>query len=171
MGNCLVMEKKVIKIVRNDGKVLEYREPTTVRHILTQFSGHSLFDNNSTCHLLPDAKLFCGRVYYLVPTTMKKKKTKKVTFADPEVEEDARVLREEVFDTCESNIDGGDNKNVSVMRMKIVVSKQELEKLLQGGSVHEMVYQTLEKQTLLSDDDNLECNTGWRPMLDGIPEI
>ena len=171
MGNCLVMEKKVIKIVRNDGKVLEYREPTTVRHILTQFSGHSLFDNNSTCHLLPDAKLFSGRLYYLVPTTMKKKKTKKVTFVDPEVEEDARVLREEVFDTCESNIDGGDNKNASIMRMKIVVSKQELEKLLQGGSVHEMVYQTLEKQTLLSDDDNLECNTGWRPMLDSIPEI
>ena len=87
------MEKKVIKIVRNDGKVLEYREPTTVRHILTQFSGHSLFDNNSTCHLLPDAKLFSGRLYYLVPTTMKKKKTKKVTFADPEVEEDSRLLR------------------------------------------------------------------------------
>ena len=55
------------------------------------------------------------------------------------------------------NTDDDDNKNVSVMRMKIVVSKQELEKLLQGWSFHEMVYQTLEKQTLLSDDDNLQC--------------
>nr|VDC97514.1 unnamed protein product [Brassica oleracea] len=44
------------------------------------------------------------------------------------------------------------------MRMKIVLSKQELEKLLQGGSFHEMVYQTLGKQTLLSDDNNLQCN-------------
>ncbi|CAN6867098.1 unnamed protein product [Brassica oleracea] len=172
MGNCLVMEKKVIKIVRNDGKVLEYREPTTVHHILTQFSGHTLFDSN-TCHLLPDAKLLSGHLYYLVPTTTKKKKTKKVAFADPEVEEDARLLREDVVDTGESNpnTDGDDNKNVSVMRMKIVVSKQELEKLLQGGSVHEILYQTLEKQTLLTDDDNLECNRGWRPMLDSIPEI
>ena len=57
------------------------------------------------------------------------------------------------------NTDDDDNKNVSVMRMKIVVSKQELEKLLQGWSFHEMVYQTLEKQTLLSDDDNFQCKT------------
>ncbi|KAF8115320.1 hypothetical protein N665_0029s0155 [Sinapis alba] len=178
MGNCLVMEKRVIKIVRSDGKVLEYREPTNVHHILTQFSGHSLFDNNSTCHLLPDDKLLTGRLYYLVPTTTNKKKNKKVTFADPEVEEDARLLREDhVADhqtagESNSNTDGDDdNKKVSVMRMKIVVSKQELEKLLQGGSVHEMVYQTLEKQILLTDDDNLECNRGWRPVLDSIPEI
>ncbi|KAJ4882375.1 Uncharacterized protein Rs2_32468 [Raphanus sativus] len=173
MGNCLVMEKKVIKIVRNDGKVLEYREPATVHHILTQFSGHSIFDNNSTCHLLPDAKLLSGRLYYLLPTTTSKKKTKKVTFADPEVEEDARLLREDVADTGESNInnDGDDNKNVSFTRVKIVVTKQELEKLLQGGSVQEMVYQTLEKQILHTDDDNLECNGSWRPMLDSIPEI
>ncbi|KAJ0243971.1 hypothetical protein HA466_0199460 [Hirschfeldia incana] len=175
MGNCLVMEKKVIKIVRNDGKVLEYREPTCVHHILTQFSGHSLFDNSSSCHLLPDAKLLSGRLYYLVPTTISKKKTKKVTFADPEVEKDARLLSEDVADHTagESNIntDGEENKNASVMRMKIVVSKQELEKLLQGGSIHEMTYQSLEKQILLSDDDNLECNRVWRPMLDSIPEI
>ncbi|KAG2250241.1 hypothetical protein Bca52824_080377 [Brassica carinata] len=51
------------------------------------------------------------------------------------------------------------------MKMKIVLSKQKLEKLLQGGSFHEMVYQTLEKQTFLSDDNNLQCNTSWRPML------
>ena len=90
-------------------------------------------------------------------------KTKKVTFVDPEVEEDSRLLRKGVADhTGErtSNTDGDDNKNVSVMRMKIVLSKQELEKLLQGESFHEMVYQNLGKQTLLSDDNNLQCNTG-----------
>ncbi|EOA21663.1 hypothetical protein CARUB_v10002084mg [Capsella rubella] len=171
MGNCLVMEKKVIKIVRNDGKVLEYREPVCVHHILTQFSGHSLSHNNT--HLLPDAKLISGRLYYLLPTSMiKKKVNKKVTFANPEVEEDddeRSPLRED-DDSSESNskiMDG-------VVRMKIVVHKQELEKLLQGGSVHEMMYQTLEKQQLLvtddHDDGDLECYSGWRPMLDSIPE-
>ncbi|WZY92694.1 hypothetical protein YC2023_065023 [Brassica napus] len=74
-----------------------------MHHILTQFSGHTLFDNNSACHLLPDVKLLSGHLYYLVPKTTKKKKTKKVTFADhetkkvtfvdPEVEEDSRLLR------------------------------------------------------------------------------
>ncbi|KAF8118874.1 hypothetical protein N665_0002s0176 [Sinapis alba] len=168
MGNCLVMEKKVIKIVRNDGKVLEYRKPICVHHILTQFSGHSVFDNNTSCHLLPDAKLLSGRLYYLLPTTINKKKTKKVTFADPEVEEE-----DDHDDTSQSKSNKGENTNASVVRMKIVVSKQELEKLLQGGSVHEMVYQTLEKQVLHTDDDdddNLECNGGWRPVLDSIPE-
>ncbi|KAG2334582.1 hypothetical protein Bca52824_005762 [Brassica carinata] len=149
MGNCIVMEKKVIKIVRNDGKVLEYRKPICVHHILTQFSGHSVFDNNTSCHLLPDAKLLSG-----------------LTFADPEVEKDDHD------DTSESKGSKDDNTNASVVRMKIVVRKQELEKLLQGGSVHEMVYQTLEKQVLHTDDDddNLECNGGLRPVLDSIPE-
>ncbi|CAN6816432.1 unnamed protein product, partial [Brassica oleracea] len=74
---------------------------------------------------------------------------------------DAKLLREGISDyTGERtrNTDGDDNKNVSIMRMKIVLSKQELEKLLQGGSFHEMVYQTLGKQTLPSDDNNLQCN-------------
>ncbi|RID40692.1 hypothetical protein BRARA_J00723 [Brassica rapa] len=111
-----------------------------MHHILTQFSGHTLFDNNSACHLLPDVKLMSGHLYYLVPTTTKKEK-------DQETDHTGERTR---------NTDSDDNKNVSVMRMKIVVSKQELEKLLQGWSFHEMVYQTLEKQTLLSDDDNLQ---------------
>ncbi|XP_010490882.1 PREDICTED: uncharacterized protein LOC104768579 [Camelina sativa] len=173
MGNCIVMEKKVIKIVRNDGKVLEYREPVSVGHILTQFSGHTLSHNNT--YLLPDAKLLSGRLYYLLPTMIKKKVNKKVTFANPEVEEEddeRRSLRDDDDDTSESNnnIDGDENK--SVVRMKIIVHKQELEKLLQGGSVHEMMYQTLEKQLLLtsSDDDDLDCNRSWKPLLDSIPE-
>ncbi|VVB13116.1 unnamed protein product [Arabis nemorensis] len=100
---------------------------------------------------------------------MNKKKNKKVTFANPEVEEeeDQRLFSQE-DDTGESKSD--ENKSVSVVRMKIVVHKQELEKLLQGGSVHEMVYQSLEKQQLLTDDDTDQCNRGWRPMLDSIPE-
>lgn len=175
MGNCLVMEKKLIKIVRNDGKVLEYRKPICVHHILTQLSGQSVFDNNTSCHLPPDAMLLSGRLYYLLPTTINKKKTKKVTFADPEVKQEERLPSEEDEyhdDTGESKSNKDDNKNVSVVRMKIVVRKQELEKLLQGGSVHEMMYKTLEKQVLHTDDDddNLECNGGWRPVLDSIPE-
>ncbi|CAA7021537.1 unnamed protein product [Microthlaspi erraticum] len=93
MGNCIVMEKKVIKIMRDDGKVVEYRGPKKVHHILTQFSNHySLFDSlSNNCHLHPQSKLLCGHLYYLMPkemATIKKKKTtmKKVRFANPEVE-------------------------------------------------------------------------------------
>lgn len=162
----------MIKIVRNDGKILEYREPICVHRIISQFPGHSLSHNNT--YLLPDAKLFSGRLYYLLPTIRNKKKTKKVTFANPEAEDNQNLLREDDDDyTGESNsnkIAGDDNKNVSVVRMKIIVHKQELEKLLEGGSVHEMIYQTLEKQLVVNDDSDVDCNSGWRPCLDTIPE-
>ncbi|VYS56866.1 unnamed protein product [Arabidopsis thaliana] len=171
MGNCLVMEKKVIKIMRNDGKVVEYRGPMKVHHILTQFSPHySLFDSlTNNCHLHPQAKLLCGRLYYLLPqetTSIKhmKKTMKKVRFANPEVEKEEQE-EDRLTDCC----DNTKEKTHGVVRVKMVVSKQELEKLLQGGSVHEMVYKTLAKQHLCDDDD--ECHKeGWRPLLDSIPE-
>ncbi|CAH8339496.1 unnamed protein product [Eruca vesicaria subsp. sativa] len=153
------MEKKVIKIMRNDGEVVEYRGPMKVHDILTQVSGHySLFDSlSNNCHLHPQAKLLCGRLYYLIPkqtSTVKHKKTKKVRFANPEVEKEE--------DTKE--------KSPSVVRVKMVVSKQELEKLIQGGSVQEMVYRSLDKQHLCHDAAAAECLRGWRPLLDSIPE-
>ncbi|KAL0900489.1 hypothetical protein Bca101_084450 [Brassica carinata] len=122
--------------MRNDGEVVEYRGPMKVHDILTQFSGHySLFDSlSNNCHLHPQAKLLCGRLYYLMPkqtTTSKHKNTKKkkVRFANPEVEKEGDRLT-----------DCGDNtkeKSPSVVRVKMVVSKQELEKLLQGDSIPE----------------------------------
>ncbi|KAJ4885908.1 Uncharacterized protein Rs2_25656 [Raphanus sativus] len=170
MGNCIVVEKKVIKIMRNDGEVVEYRGPMHVHDILTQFSGHySLFDSlSNSYHLHPQAKLLCGRLYYLMPkktTTIKNKKTKKeVRFANPEVEK-------EEGDILTYYGDNTKEKSPSVVRVKMVVSKQELEKLLQGGPVHEMVYRSLAKQHMChDDDDDAECLRGWRPLLDSIPE-
>uniref|UniRef100_A0A1J3GRQ2 Uncharacterized protein n=1 Tax=Noccaea caerulescens TaxID=107243 RepID=A0A1J3GRQ2_NOCCA len=173
MGNCIVMEKKVIKIMRNDGKVVEYRGPMKVHHILTQFSNHySLFDSLSNkCHLHPQSKLLCGRLYYLMPkemATIKQKKTvKKVRFANPEVEKE-----EEEEDRLTDCGDNTKEKSASVVRVKMVVSKQELEKLLQGGSVQEMVYKSLAKQHMgdEDEDEDEECTRGWRPLLDSIPE-
>ncbi|XP_024015772.1 uncharacterized protein LOC18023898 [Eutrema salsugineum] len=175
MGNCIVMEKKVIKIMRNDGKVVEYRGPMKVHDILTQFSGHySLFDSlSNNCHLHPQSKLLCGRLYYLMPkettTIIKHQKTlKKVRFANPEVEKKEEDLEEEEEDRLTDCGDNTKEKSVGVVRVKMVVSKQELEKLLQGGSIQELVYKSLAKQNLSDDDD--ECHRGWRPLLDSIPE-
>ncbi|CAN8270054.1 unnamed protein product [Cochlearia groenlandica] len=175
MGNCLVMEEKVIKIMRNDGEVVEYKGPMKVHHILTQFSNHySLFESlSNTCHLHPQAKLLCGRLYYLMPKEtikIKKKMNKKVRFANPEKEEEEEEERL-VVDCGEKTKEK--ISSVGVLRVKMVVSKQELDKLLQGGSVHEMVYRSLAKQHHDDDDDNDVddmCHRGWRPLLDSIPE-
>ncbi|XP_010558222.1 PREDICTED: uncharacterized protein LOC104826943 [Tarenaya hassleriana] len=161
MGNCLVLENRVVKIVRNDGKILEYREPVKAHQILSRFSGHRLFDTLTTTqqHLNPEATLLCGRVYRLSPAPSENPnpnpKKKKVRFATPEVE--AERSRE----------DGDDERNVKVVRVRIVLSKQELQKLLEGGSVHEMAYQTLDKQDLVISHD-LVCN---KHALDSIPEL
>ncbi|XP_010543499.1 PREDICTED: uncharacterized protein LOC104816397 [Tarenaya hassleriana] len=177
MGNCIVLENKAIKIVRNDGKVLEYREPMKVHQILTQFSGHKLFDAiSNTQHLNPEAKLVHGRLYYLVPVPMgKKKMAKKVSFANPEVkhqEEEAEEEEKERLREDDDHNKENDDKNVKVVRVKIVVTKQELQKLLEGGSVHEMVNQALGKQdSLVSNDLDECCNRGWKPALDSIPEL
>ncbi|KAH0943951.1 hypothetical protein HID58_003588 [Brassica napus] len=96
MGNCIVVEKKVIKIMKNDGEVVEYRGPMHTK--------------------------------------------KNVRFANPEVEKKGDGLTD-----CGDNIK---EKSLGVVRVKMVVSKQELEKLIQGGSVHEMVYRSLAKQHL-----------------------
>ncbi|EOA14078.1 hypothetical protein CARUB_v10027215mg [Capsella rubella] len=179
MGNCLVMENKVIKIMRNDGKVVEYKGPMKVHHILTQFSPHySLFDSlSNNCHLHPQAKLLCGRLYYLLPmdTSSTIKTIKKVRFANPEVEKQEEQEQEQEQDSFIGSCDNTMEKTNGFVRVKMVVSKQELEKLLEGGSVHDMVYRTLAKQHLCDDDDgdggeDDECHKGWRPLLDSIPE-
>ncbi|KAG7576688.1 hypothetical protein ISN45_Aa03g010380 [Arabidopsis thaliana x Arabidopsis arenosa] len=160
--------------MRNDGKVVEYRGPMKVHNILTQFSPqYSLFDSlTNNCHLHPQAKLLCGRLYYLLPREKHVKKTKKkVRFANPEVGKE-----EEEEDRLTDCCDNTNEKTNGVVRVKMVVSKQELEKLLLGGSVHEMVYRTLAKQHMCDDDAHDdhdahdESHKSWRPLLDSIPE-
>lgn len=95
MGNCLVMEKKLIKIVRNDGKVFEYRKFICVYYIFVQFFGYFVFDNNISCYFQFDVKFFFGRFYYFLLIIINKKKIKKVRFVDFEVKLEERLLSEE----------------------------------------------------------------------------
>ncbi|KAB2066279.1 hypothetical protein ERO13_A09G139400v2 [Gossypium hirsutum] len=119
MGNCLVVEEKVIRIMEPDGKILEYQAPVKVEQVLSNFSGHALSDSFSGFHhLQPDAKLISGQLYYLIPlpSPSKKGKKKKVRFSNPEVNDDQV-------------------RSPNVVRIKLIISKQELQELLQNGGV------------------------------------
>lgn len=119
MGNCLVVEEKVIRIMEPDGKILEYQAPVKVEQVLSHFSGHALSDSFSGFHhLQPDAQLISGQLYYLIPlpSPSKKGKKKKVRFSNPEVNDDQV-------------------SSPSVVRIKLIISKQELQELLQNGGV------------------------------------
>ncbi|KAE8666158.1 fus3-complementing family protein [Hibiscus syriacus] len=133
MGNCLVAEEKVIRVMEPGGKILEYQPPINVQQVLSNFSSHALSDSfSSFCHLRHDAKLLSGKLYYLVPLPSPSKKgKKKVWFSNPEV-----------YNNDDQENPGG------VVRIKLIISKQELQELLEKGGVSakDMVSQIQSKQ-------------------------
>ncbi|XP_014495630.1 uncharacterized protein LOC106757471 [Vigna radiata var. radiata] len=155
MGNCLVLQEKVVRIMKTDGKILEYKTPIRVEEVLLQFSGHAVSESLTVVRYLdPQTKLARGQLYHLVALPPPSPKTnKKVRFADPEVQ-----------DLHKSN----------VVRIKLVISKQELQNMLQNGgfSVSNMlslVHDEVKVQdfTLKNDD----VSQGWKPALESIPEV
>ncbi|WCJ34307.1 hypothetical protein M5689_015622 [Euphorbia peplus] len=157
MGNCLVHQEKLIKIIKPDGKILEYQTPKQVHHILSDFSGFALSHQPTFHHLLPNTQLIGGNFYYLLPLPLKSTQAKKkVRFTVPEEEES--------------------KKETGLVRIKVIISKQELQEMLQNGgiSVNYMVskLQNLEKvqKNDLCDEDD-EKFKSWKPELESIPEF
>ncbi|RDX64331.1 hypothetical protein CR513_57120, partial [Mucuna pruriens] len=155
MGNCLVVQENVVKIVKSDGKVMEYKTPIKVEEVLIQFSGHAVSESvQALRYLEPNTKLLKGQLYYLVPLPPPSPKSnKKVRFADPEVQ-----------DVQKSN----------VVRIKLVISKQELQDMLQNGgfSVSNMLSLVHEdKGQDLSQKSDHDFSQAWKPALESIPEV
>ncbi|PON42411.1 hypothetical protein PanWU01x14_281690 [Parasponia andersonii] len=168
MGNCLVLQEKVIKVMKPDGKVLEYRSPIKVLEVLSEFSGHTLSETAAVNqHLRPETRLLGGRLYHLVPLPLQPqgavKKKKKVRFSEPETEADQQ--QQEPIS--------------KVVRIKLVISKQELQELLKTGGVSagDMVSKLHTKETKdgsdrFDHDDGDDQQVGcWKPALESIPEI
>ncbi|MCD7449708.1 hypothetical protein HAX54_001137 [Datura stramonium] len=119
MGNCIVVQEKVVKVMKTDGKVLEYKSPIKVHQVLSQFSGHvisnSLHQVIDNQNLQPDDDMLGGKIYYLLPILPvvqppKPATKKKVKFADVE---------EKTMPKIEAAV-----------RIKLVISKKELQALL-----------------------------------------
>ncbi|EEF33668.1 conserved hypothetical protein [Ricinus communis] len=156
MGNCIVLQEKVVKVMKPDGKILEYRAPVRVQQVLSEFSGHAISDSlQDFQHLLPDTKLHGGSLYYLVALPLPSPEVKKkVRFSIPEEE---------------------NKKETGAVRIKLVISKQELQEILRKGgvSVDYMISQLQGQQRVhrVDTSDNDDCHKGWKPVLESIPEI
>ncbi|CAI0391845.1 unnamed protein product [Linum tenue] len=196
MGNCMVVEEKVVKVMRPDGKILEYTSPTIVQQVMSDFPGQFVCDHSYSSlqqqqqqqNLLPEAKLVGGRLYYLVPLPppvpaspekLVVKQKKKVRFAVPEggEKESSQNKKVEEHHHDESDVKGG-----GVVRIKLVITKQELEELLKKGgvSVGDMVSHLQDQQRLVKVDvgendqqqqEEEEWQKNWKPVLESIPEI
>ncbi|XP_023518412.1 uncharacterized protein LOC111781910 [Cucurbita pepo subsp. pepo] len=165
MGNCLMVQQNPIRIMKPDGKILEYKSPIRVFQVLSDFSGHAISDDAVpvTHHLQQTTKLLSGHLYFLIPTAGpeagEKRGKKAVRFADPEKE-----------------TGGGEGK---VMRIKVVMTKKELEEMVERGGITadqmiskiktgsgEISCRELEEE---EHDDDEELHK-WRPSLQSIPE-
>ncbi|KAI4348959.1 hypothetical protein L6164_009619 [Bauhinia variegata] len=146
--------------MRTDGKVLEYKAPIKVQKVLTEFSGFAISCSLSELrHLQPNTRLLSGHLYYLVPLPPLSPKggKKKVRFANPEVQ-----------GTEES----------SVVRIKLVISKQQLQDMLQkgGGISADKILSLVHGEKGIIDGKDLSPKTddpfvGWKPALESIPEV
>ncbi|KAA8516722.1 hypothetical protein F0562_016772 [Nyssa sinensis] len=152
----LLDQEKVIKVMKTDGKILEYKAPMKVHQLLSEFSGHAISDALPVVqHLRTEAELLGGQLYYLLPLPV------------PPPEFNKKMLR-----FSNSVVEGEEGSRV--VRIKLVVSKQELEVMLRKGevSIDDMISQ-LQKEKDMNGvakfDDDGKCK-GWKPLLESIPE-
>ncbi|KAK8350940.1 hypothetical protein V6Z12_A05G000200 [Gossypium hirsutum] len=136
MGNCLVVEEKVIGIMEPDGKILEYQALVKVEQLIS------------------------GQLYYLIPlpSPSKKHKKRKVRFSNPEVNDDQV-------------------RSPNVVRIKLIISKQELQELLQNGGVsaqdiasHNIQSKQTTNGIIAPDVDDDSCRVS-KPVLQTIAEV
>ncbi|XP_055811616.1 uncharacterized protein LOC129881436 [Solanum dulcamara] len=171
MGNCIVLQEKVVKVIKTDGKILEYKSPIKVHQILSQFPSHVISNSLQVINqnLLPNDDMLRGKIYYLLPILPIPKPTtkKKVKFADDQllVEEKAKP-------------------KIEALRIKLVISKKELQALLmstEGGSItldHIVQRRVKEEQIITNkiksyviEDYSTDQGKGWKPILENIPEF
>ncbi|MED6206727.1 hypothetical protein PIB30_029583 [Stylosanthes scabra] len=192
MGNCLVLhhENNMVRVMKSDGKILEYKPPIKVHQVLAQFSGHHAISQSlqPIHHLHPNTKLLKGHIFYLVPVSSpslqspsprSSSKKKKVRFAEQEV-----VVMEEKG-AKENSINTNDDDKNGVVRIKVVISKQKLldmmmqkaeiisvDELLSladhGGRVIEECHDNNNNN---NHDNNNNGSIGWKPCLESIPEL
>ncbi|KAM3324937.1 hypothetical protein P3S67_000061 [Capsicum chacoense] len=104
MGNCIILQEKVVKVIKTDGKILEYKAPIKVYQILSQFPGHVISNSLQIIdqNLLPNDDLLSGQIYYLLPQLPMhpppKSPKKKVKFANDQVIKRVKFANDQVLE-------------------------------------------------------------------------
>ena len=150
MGNCLFLcipsKRKILWVEKMDGKMIQFQGPILVRDVLANFSGLGVGVSRESPQNLPsDYELKSGKVYHLLPSS--------VSSGDSS----SSVGATEVS----SMADDGEKKTTTT-RIKVVITKQQLQELLsKKTSLEELL---LSQSVLPSSPGN------WKPKLDPIPE-
>ncbi|OVA04715.1 Protein of unknown function DUF4228 [Macleaya cordata] len=156
MGNCIFLSRpkrinspadatgndKILRIVKSDGKILEYGTSILVKDLLMNFKGFGVGISKgiTSQYLPPNYELKIGQIYYLLPCF-----GSIISPSSPLTELD---------------------RSGSVKQIKVVITKQQLQDLLSKKvSVDEMLL-GVSKGAF----DDFEPTRIWRPKLETIPE-
>lgn len=163
MGNCLVLcghnrvscfaavetskNRNTVQLLKSDGEIFEFSTPVLVRDVLRKFSGFDIaLAQKNPLHLPLNFRLKLGNRYHLIPSVERLETA----------EESPKVEKEE-----------------GVKRIKVVITKKQLQDMLSGGVVATDILSMLRSKSGDdddSDDDDDSSTTVWKAKLESIPE-
>lgn len=131
---CKCNHHEVLRVMKTDGKILEYTRPMLVKNVLMNFPGYGIGLSKRPLRQLPlNYELKVGHVYYLLPLSSS--------------------------DYSSSSL-GMEGTSSGTKRIKVIITKQQLEELLSKKiSVEEKLLE-IQKESM----------SRWRPVLETIPE-
>ncbi|PIN22920.1 hypothetical protein CDL12_04357 [Handroanthus impetiginosus] len=136
--------RKVLQIVKMDGKIIEFKSPILVKEMLINFEGFVVTSSREAPKQLPPTcKLQLGKIYYLLPSKAD----------EPNKLEGGASTRDET-----------EPNGTSVKRIKVVITKKQLEELLTKKTSVEKIILGIDKACLANSAAN------WKPSLGAIPE-
>ncbi|XP_028790721.1 uncharacterized protein LOC114746658 [Neltuma alba] len=131
LGSALAKQGGIVRVLKPDGKMLEFSTPIAVKQILQDFPALIVCVSKEASEpLSPDHKLKAGRSYYLLPH---------LSFL------------------------GNTDEDSGTKRLKIVITKQQLQQLVSKQISLEDVLSDVQFRTV-------DLPSNWRPQLDSIPE-
>jgi len=194
MGNCAASHgsgklsadfiggEEIIMVMRTDGMIMEYMPPLVVRDVMAAFPQHSVaHSEDAHCRSLsPDQKLVPGQLYRLLILPDSPSLSKDAVLPEGKSIDngrmEGRISSERHASTrtppsveCVENGSG-------IIRVKMVMSKRELEALLSHRSIKEKSFlRHLQCKGLYIKEDYVarrRCGKdGWRPSLESIVEV
>lgn len=158
IGSCItdvaVEKGKVLRVVKTDGKVLTFGAPVLVKDVLANFADSGIgVSMEGSEHLPPNYELAIGKVYYLLPSLSCSK---------------SRVTPSPSGISSRSVARGKEKEQgTGIRRIKIIISKQQLQELLEKQISMEEILKGLNKKAYTSP---VVTSPHWKPKLESIPE-
>ncbi|KAH6837803.1 hypothetical protein C2S53_013963 [Perilla frutescens var. hirtella] len=163
MGNCLVLQENVLRATKTDCEILEYKSHIMkVDQIMSKRSHATSDELQVEKHMHPNAQVLQNHLHYLLP--------------QPEPPRPIKTTKKAVRFSDYNVLEGGDQES-GVVRIKLVISKKELQEMLSKGEVSvdgkalKMQNQEITNKAESNDRGDGVITKGWCPALESIPEI